>query len=50
MYKVIEQDFNVVIWPEEIQLKDVNDMIMSGLTKLELQDIISNNTYSKRLL
>ena len=47
MYKVIEQDFNVVIWPDEIQLKDVNDMIMSGLKKLELQDIISNNTYSK---
>ena len=47
MYKVIEQDFNVVIWPDEIQLKDVNDMIMSGLTKLELEDIISNNTYSK---
>ena len=47
MYKVIEQDFNVVIWPDEIQLKDVNDMIMSGLTKIELQDIISNNTYSK---
>ena len=47
MYKVIEQDFNVVIWPDEIQLKDVNDMIMSGLTKFELQDIISNNTYSK---
>ena len=47
MYKVIEQDFNVVIWPDEIQLKDVNDMIMSGLTKLELQNIISNNTYSK---
>ena len=47
MYKVIEQDFNVVIWPEDIQLKDVNDMIMSGLTIIELQDIISNNTYSK---
>ena len=47
MYKVIEQDFNVVIWPEELQLKDVNDMILSGLTKIELQDIISNNTYSK---
>ena len=47
MYKVIEKDFNVVIWPEDLQLKDVNDMIMSGLTKFELQDIISNNTYSK---
>ena len=48
MYKVIEQDFNVVIWLEDLQLKDVNDMIMSSsLTKFELQDIISNNTYSK---
>ena len=47
MYKVIEKDFNVVIWPDDLQLKDVNDMIMSGLTKLELSDIISNNTYSK---
>ncbi len=47
MYKVIEQNFNVVIWPEDLQLKDVNDMILSGLTKLQLQDIISNNTYSK---
>ena len=37
----------MVIWPEEIQLKDVNDMILSGLTKTELSDIISNNTYSK---
>jgi len=47
MYKVIEQNFNVVIWPEDLQLKDVNDIILSGLTKLQLQDIISNNTYSK---
>ena len=47
MYKVIEKDFNVVIWPDDLQLKDVNDMIMNGMTKLQLQDIISNNTYSK---
>jgi hypothetical protein len=47
MYKVIEKDFNIVIWPDDIQLKDVNDMIMSGITKSEIADIISNNTYSK---
>ena len=47
MYDVIEKDYNVLIWPEHIQLKDVNDMIMNGMTELELHDIISKNTYSK---
>mgnify|MGYP001166741842 FL=1 len=47
MYNVIEKDYNVVIWPNEIQFKDVNDMIMNGMKIDELRDIISNNTYSK---
>ena len=47
MYKVIEQDYNVVVWPDDIQLKDVNDIIKSGTTQKELKDIISNNTYAK---
>ena len=47
MYGVVEKDYNVVVWPNEIQPKDVNDMIMSGLTKAEVSDIIHKNTYSK---
>ena len=47
MYSVVEKDYNVVIWPSEIQSKDVNDLILSGLTKAEVSDIISKNTYSK---
>ena len=47
MYKVIEQNYNVVVWPDDIQLKDVNDLIMSGVSKTELKEIISSNTYSK---
>ena len=47
MYKVIEQDYNVVVWPDDIQLKDVNDIIKSGVTTAELKNIISSNTYSK---
>ena len=47
MYKVIEQDYNVVVWPDDIQLKDVNDIIKSGTTQKELKEIISSNTYSK---
>jgi hypothetical protein len=47
MYSVVEKNYNVVIWPSEIQLKDVNDMIISGLTKAQVSDIISRNTYAK---
>ena len=47
MYKVIENDYNIVIWPEDIQHKDVNDMIIGGLTKHQIQNIIQDNTYSK---
>ena len=47
MYKVIEQDYNIVIWPDDIQLKDVNDIIKSGVSVNQLKEIISSNTYSK---
>ena len=45
MYDVIEKNYNIVIWPNEIQLKDVNDMIMNGMSVPEVEDIISKNTY-----
>ena len=41
----IEDGYNVVLWPDDIQEKDINDMIMSGMTKEELKTIIHNNTY-----
>jgi len=47
MYKVIEQNYNVVVWPDDIQLKDVNDIIKSGVSINQLKEIISSNTYSK---
>ena len=47
MSKVIDDGYNVVIWPADVQLKDVNVLIISGLTKSEVADIISTNTYSK---
>ena len=47
MYKVVDENYNVVIWPNDLQLKDVNEMIMSGKTKSEVGNIISTNTYSK---
>ena len=45
MYNVIEKNYNIVIWPDDIQLKDVNEMIMNGLSPAKVEDIISRNTY-----
>ena len=41
----IDKHFNVVIWPEFIEEKDVNDMVLSGFSPDEIQDIIDKNTF-----
>ena len=41
------QGFNVCIWPEAVEEKDVNDMIKSGYTPECIKDIIDSNTYNK---
>ena len=45
MDKAIEEHYNVVIWPEMIQEKDVNDMVLNGFSPDEIQDIISKHTF-----
>lgn len=40
--KCIYNGDKVVIWPDNIKLKDINDMVMNGLPVV---DIIKNNTY-----
>ena len=47
MYDVVEKDYNLVVWPDDMRHKDINDMIMAGLTKTEVYDILNRNTYSK---
>jgi hypothetical protein len=47
MYKIIDNNYNVFIWPESIQSKDINDLITSGKLIPEVKSIISNNTYNK---
>ena len=46
MYKIIDDGHSIVVWPDEIQLKDVNDLIISGLNTDEIKKIISNNTFT----
>ena len=41
--KCIDNEERVVIWPETIKEKDINDMVLSGL---DVQSVIESNTYS----
>jgi hypothetical protein len=41
--KCIDNEERVVIWPETIKCKDINDMVLSGLN---VQSVIESNTYS----
>ena len=43
--KAIEEHYNVVIWPQMIVEKDINEMVLSGFSPDEIQDFISKNTF-----
>ena len=45
MEHAIDNHFNVVVWPEMIDKKDINDMVLDGFSPDEIQDIIDNNTF-----
>lgn len=45
MDKAIENHFAICIWPEMMQEKDINDMILSGFSVEEIVDIIDTNTF-----
>ena len=46
MERTIEDGYKVVIWPEKIKEKDINEMILAGMGKEEIMDIINSNTCS----
>ena len=43
--KTINHGHKICLWPEEMRYKDINDMILGGYTKEEIQDLIKHNTY-----
>ena len=43
--KAIGQGRNVVIWPDTVKEKDINDMILAGYSKKDIQQIITDNTF-----
>jgi len=44
MEHAIDNHFNMVIWPEFIEEKDINEMILSGFSPDEIQDFIDKHT------
>ena len=45
MNKYIEMGYKMVIWPDSVPGKDINEMIENGLTSDEIQRIINDNTF-----
>jgi hypothetical protein len=44
MEKIVERGYKVCVWPSKLVEKDINDMIMSGMTAASIELIINNNT------
>jgi hypothetical protein len=42
----IKNGYSVCLWPDSVKEKDINDMILSGLTREEIKSIIDQHTYS----
>ena len=43
--KTIYEGYEVVLWPDDVEEKDINDMILAGRTKEEIQTTIEKNSY-----
>lgn len=46
MRAAAQNGWNMVIWPEAIQQKDINEMVMSGMSPEEVLTVINKNTDS----
>jgi transcription elongation factor Elf1 len=43
MKNAIQNGKSVVVWPREVRSKDINDLILTGLTKEKIESIIKEN-------
>ena len=46
IYKYADQGYNICIWPTAVVQKDINDLIMSGLSQDQIKNVIDNNTFN----
>lgn len=45
MRKTIDMGYKVCIWPDTIEQKDINEMVLAGMHPSEIQHIIDRNTH-----
>lgn len=45
MEACVNKGYSVCIWPKNMLDKDINDMILSGMSQADIELIIDNNTY-----
>jgi transcription elongation factor Elf1 len=45
MISAVDKKFNLVVWPESLKYKDINDMIIAGNTSAQIESIIYRSTY-----
>lgn len=48
--KMVNLGYNIMIWPNNIKEKDINEMIQSGYTKNDVIKIIKNNVFNGLML
>ena len=46
MIKSLQDGWKIVIWPNSITCKDINDMVLTSIKDARLVEIINRNTYS----
>jgi hypothetical protein len=46
MEDAIKLGYDIVIWPDTIEQKDINEMVMAGFSPDEIEGIISSNTFT----
>ena len=46
MEQVIEEGYTICFWPKTVIQKDINDMVLNGLSSNVIEDIINKNKFS----
>ena len=47
MSQIIDEGFTVCFWPKTIKQKDINDMVLNGLSPNIIVDTIEKNKFSR---
>jgi hypothetical protein len=46
MLSVVDKGYDIVVWPDQVKEKDINEMILAGMTTEDVMSVLNNNTYS----